>query len=94
MLAALLDSLHIDSVDLIGNDSGGLLAQIFLAKYPKRVRALLLTNCDVDENSPPPQFAPLVMMAEKGAVADTIRLCRFRLGTRLSDRCARNAVQR
>jgi pimeloyl-ACP methyl ester carboxylesterase len=74
MLVALLDSLHIDSVDLIGSDSGGLLAQIFLTKYPKRVRTLLLTNCDVDENSPPPQFAPLVTLAEKGAVADTILL--------------------
>lgn len=74
MLAALLDSLHTDSVDLIGNDSGGLLAQIFLAKYPKRVRTLLLTNCDVDENSPPSQFAPLVTLAEKGVVADKILL--------------------
>ena len=53
MLAMLLDSLHIDAVDLVANDSGGLVSQVFLAKYPHRVRTLLLTNCDVDENNPP-----------------------------------------
>jgi haloalkane dehalogenase len=44
MLAALLDSLHIDTVDLVGNDSGGLVSQLFLARHPHRVRTLLLTN--------------------------------------------------
>ncbi len=52
MLAMLLDSLHIDTVDLVANDSGGLVSQLFVAKYPGRVRTLLLTNCDVDENMP------------------------------------------
>jgi len=66
MLAMLLDTLHIDAVDLVANDSGGLVAQLFLAKYPQRVRTLLLTNCDVDENSPPPQFLPFVEQARKG----------------------------
>jgi haloalkane dehalogenase len=70
MLAMLLDSLHIDAVDLVGNDSGGFVSQIFLAKYPHRVRTLLLTNCDVDENNPPPQFQPFVALAKKGTLAD------------------------
>jgi haloalkane dehalogenase len=70
MLAMLLDSLHIDAVDLVANDSGGLVSQVFLAKYPHRVRTLLLTNCDVDENNPPPQFAPFIELAKKGTLAD------------------------
>jgi haloalkane dehalogenase len=70
MLAALLDSLHIDAVDVVGNDSGGMVSQMFLAKYPERVRTLLLTNCDVDENNPPPQFLPLVGLAKKGVLVD------------------------
>jgi haloalkane dehalogenase len=70
MLAALLDSLRIDAVDLVANDSGGLVAQLFVAKYPHRVRTLLLTNCDVDENNPPPQFASFVALAKKGLLAD------------------------
>lgn len=60
MLVMLLDYLHINAVDLVANDSGGLVAQLFLAKNPARVRTLLLTNCDVNENSPPPQFLPFI----------------------------------
>jgi pimeloyl-ACP methyl ester carboxylesterase len=70
MLGQLLDKLRIDTVDLVGNDSGGLTAQLFLAKYPARVRSLLLTNCDVDENSPPPQFLPFIEKARQGTLVD------------------------
>jgi len=71
MLAALLDHLHIDTVDLVANDSGGLTAQIFLSQYPNRVRSLLLTNCDVDRNSPPAGFLPLVDLARRGTLVDS-----------------------
>jgi haloalkane dehalogenase len=70
MLALLLDSLHIDSVDLVANDSGGLVSQHFLARYPHRVRTLLLTDCDVDQNNPPALFVPLVELAKKGTLID------------------------
>jgi pimeloyl-ACP methyl ester carboxylesterase len=66
MLAALLKDLKISDVDLIANDSGGIVAQLFLAKYPRRVRSLLLTNCDVDENNPPALVLPLVELAKRG----------------------------
>jgi pimeloyl-ACP methyl ester carboxylesterase len=70
MLAMLLDQLHINAVDLVANDSGGLVAQLFLAQNPRRVRTLLLTNCDVDENSPPPQFLPFIELAKKGSLVE------------------------
>jgi pimeloyl-ACP methyl ester carboxylesterase len=70
MLGAFLDALHVDAVDLVGNDSGGLVAQLFLAKYPRRVRTLLLTNCDVDENNPPSSFLPIAEAARKGTLFD------------------------
>jgi haloalkane dehalogenase len=70
MLAALLDKLRVDKVDLVGNDSGGLVSQLFVAKYPQRVRTLLLTNCDVDENNPPAAFVPLIELAKTGAFVD------------------------
>ena len=70
MLASLLDFLRIDTVDLVANDSGGMVSQLFLAKYPHRVRTLLLTNCDVDENNPPPQFLPFIELAKKGLLVD------------------------
>src|ERR1700722_9284639 len=53
MLLEFLDALQIDRVDLIGNDTGGGIAQIFAAKNPTRVRSLTLTNCDAHDNWPP-----------------------------------------
>ncbi len=46
------------------NDSGGLVAQLFLVKYPQRLRARLI-NCDVDENTAPAQFLPFIEQARK-----------------------------
>jgi pimeloyl-ACP methyl ester carboxylesterase len=57
-LAAFLDALGIDTVDLVGNDSGTGAAQIFAARNPHRVRTLTLTNGEVhdyDEDSPAQQ---------------------------------------
>ena len=70
MLAALLDHLKIDEVDLVANDSGGLTAQLFIARHGSRVRSLLLTNCDVDENSPPPAFLPVIQLGHQPGAAD------------------------
>jgi pimeloyl-ACP methyl ester carboxylesterase len=72
MLAALLDSLEISSVDLIANDSGGAVAQLFMLKHPARVRTLLLTNCDVEPDSPPAALLPVVEMARAGTFADNL----------------------
>src|SRR5499433_4313285 len=50
MLQEFLDALNIDKVDLVGNDSGGGIAQIFAALNPERVRTLTLTNCDTQDH--------------------------------------------
>ena len=70
MLAAFLDSLAISAVDLVASDSGGAVAQIFVARYPDRVRTLLLTNCDVHEDSPPPALLPVIAASRAGTFAD------------------------
>lgn len=70
MLAALLDSLDISTVDLVANDSGGAVAQLFMLKHPNRVRTLLLTNCDVEPDSPPAALLPVIEMARAGTFAD------------------------
>src|SRR5712675_3436355 len=62
MLREALDALGIDQVDLVGNDSGGGIAQIFAALNPNRVRSLTLTNCDTHDNWPPEAFTPFVEM--------------------------------
>jgi haloalkane dehalogenase len=70
MLAALLDALSIHAVDLVANDSGGAVAQIFVTRYPGRVRTLLLTNCDVEDDSPPPALLPVIDLARAGTYPD------------------------
>ncbi len=70
MLADFLDQLSIASVDLIANDSGGAVAQIFAVKYPDRVRSILFTNCDVEPDSPPPALEPVIEMARDGTYPD------------------------
>ncbi|WP_133175336.1 alpha/beta fold hydrolase [Sphingomonas oleivorans] len=70
MLAAFLDKLGIASVDLVANDSGGAVAQIFVTRYPHRVRTLLLTNCDVEPDSPPPALQPVLALAREGTYPD------------------------
>jgi pimeloyl-ACP methyl ester carboxylesterase len=69
MLAEVLDALGIDKVDLVGNDSGGAIAQIFAANHPERLRSLVLTNCDVHDGWPPPQVLPLMEHSRKGTLA-------------------------
>ena len=68
MLTQFLDALDIQQVDLVGNDSGGGIAQIFAAKHPERVRSLTLTNCDAHDNWPPEAFKPFLSMATAGGL--------------------------
>jgi len=72
MLLQFLDALKIDKVDLVGNDSGGGIAQIFAAKYPERVRSLTLTDCDTHDNWPPEAFKPFLAMAAAGGLRDAL----------------------
>ncbi len=72
MLKEFLDALSIDQVDLVGNDSGGGICQIFAANYPERVRSLTLTDCDAHDNWPPEAFKPFLAMAAAGGLKDTL----------------------
>ncbi len=56
MLEAFCAALGLDQVDLVANDSGGSIAQIFAALDPQRIRSLTLTNCEVHDNWPPAAF--------------------------------------
>ena len=69
MIAEVLDLLLIDKIDLIANDSGGAIAQIFAAHHPQRLTSLVLTNCDVHDGWPPPQVLSLMEHSRKGTIA-------------------------
>src|SRR5260370_24662134 len=70
MLVQLLDKLSIPEVDIVANDSGGAIAQLFVTRYPNLVASLLLTNCDTEPDSPPPAGLPIIKLARAGKFAD------------------------
>jgi pimeloyl-ACP methyl ester carboxylesterase len=66
MIDAFLDALGIDQIDLVGNDSGGAVSQIFAARHANRLRSLTLTNSVVYDHWPPPSLVWLVEAARAG----------------------------
>jgi len=72
MLKEFLDALNIDQVDLVGNDSGGGIAQIFAALNTERIRSLTLTDGDAHDNWPPEAFKPFLAMAAAGGLRGTL----------------------
>jgi pimeloyl-ACP methyl ester carboxylesterase len=72
MIVEFLDALRIEQADVIGNDSGGGIAQIFAALNPDRVRSLTLTDCDTHDNWPPDAFRPFLEMVAAGGLRRTL----------------------
>jgi pimeloyl-ACP methyl ester carboxylesterase len=68
-LAGLCDALQLGRIDLVANDTGGAVAQVFAARHPERLATLTLTNCDTEGNMPPEAFRPMVEMAAAGQLA-------------------------
>ena len=72
-LAAGLDDfcevLGLTGIDLVANDTGGAIAQIFAARHPQRLATLTLTNCDTVGNLPPEVFKPTIELAAAGDLA-------------------------
>ncbi|MET0512541.1 MAG: alpha/beta hydrolase [Thermoleophilaceae bacterium] len=56
LIADALEALELDSVTLVGNDTGGGLSQVVAVSRPERIGALVLTSCDAFENFPPRFF--------------------------------------
>jgi pimeloyl-ACP methyl ester carboxylesterase len=67
----LCEALGLTGIDLVANDTGGAVAQVFAARHPERLRTFTLTNCDTHDNLPPEAFKPTVELAERGKLAPT-----------------------
>jgi pimeloyl-ACP methyl ester carboxylesterase len=72
MLKAFCDGLSLDRVDLVANDSGSGIAQIFAARHPDRLSSVTLTNGDVHDNWPPPNFERTRKAAAQGLLAPAL----------------------
>lgn len=62
-LVDVLDGLGVDRAVLLGNDTGGALAQIAAAAHPGRVAGIVLAGCDAFTHFPPPALRPLPHLA-------------------------------
>ncbi|GGB18513.1 3-oxoadipate enol-lactonase [Flexivirga endophytica] len=66
---ALLDSIEAPQVDVVGNSVGGIVAQLLAARWPDRVRRLVLVGTGAALGGPPSRFGELVH-AWVGGLAD------------------------
>jgi pimeloyl-ACP methyl ester carboxylesterase len=75
-VAQLMAHLDIASAHIVGASMGGMIAQVFAARYPERVRALTILFSSTNQPLlPPPAFGvfrKLVSTPPPGASADTI----------------------
>ena len=66
MVGELLHALALEDVVLVGNDTGGAIAQLVATSAPERLGALVLTSCDAFEHFPPPILKPIIAAAKAG----------------------------
>jgi pimeloyl-ACP methyl ester carboxylesterase len=63
------DALDLHDIDLIANDTGGAVAQIFAARHPRWLTSFTLTNCETHDNVPPAAFKPSIEQAARGELS-------------------------
>lgn len=64
-----IESLGLNDVVLVGNDTGGALCQVAVAAQPERIAGLVLTSCDAFDNFPPKAMRPMLpLMRPPGAL--------------------------
>ena len=68
-IAGCCDALELADVDLVANDTGGAVSQVFAASHAERLHTLTLTNCEAHDNMPPRALLPAVLLARMGLLA-------------------------
>ena len=67
------DALELTDIDLVANDTGGAVSQVFAAGHAERLHTLTLTNCEAHDNMPPRLLLPAVLLARLGLYAPLSR---------------------
>jgi pimeloyl-ACP methyl ester carboxylesterase len=78
LVADFLQALDLHEVVLVGDDSGGAIAQVVAARHPQRLGGLVLASCDAFDNHPPRLFRPLITAARLGALTPLLASLKFR----------------
>ena len=75
----LLDHLDVHDVTLVGNDSGGAIAQVVAMNHPERLGRVVLTNCDMYDVFPPKMFSYFKLLPYiPGGISITARALKIR----------------
>jgi len=53
LLGELLERMNLHDVTLVGNDTGGVIAQLLVTENPRRIGRLVLASCEAFDNFPP-----------------------------------------
>jgi pimeloyl-ACP methyl ester carboxylesterase len=84
LVADAVESIGLEDVTLVGNDTGGAICQLVVTRRPERVARLVLTSCDYRDNFPPRLFSyfkPMVRIP--GAITVGMAPMRLRAPRRL-----------
>ena len=63
------EALELTDIDVVANDTGGAITQVFAAGHPERLHTLTLTNCEAHDNVSPKMLLPAVLLARMGLLA-------------------------
>ena len=78
-VAELIEGLGASDVTLVGNDSGGAIAQVVAANHPNVLNRVVLTNCDMYDTFPPKMFSYFKLLPYiPGGIAITARSLKIR----------------
>jgi len=68
-LAGFCAGLELTDIDLVANDTGGAISQVFATGHPELLHTLTLTNCETHKNMPPKVLLPAAWLAHLGLAA-------------------------
>jgi pimeloyl-ACP methyl ester carboxylesterase len=68
-LAGFCAALELNDIDLVANDTGGAISQVFATGHPELLHTLTLTNCETHKNMPPKVLLPAAWLAHLGLAA-------------------------
>jgi pimeloyl-ACP methyl ester carboxylesterase len=78
VVAGLIERLALRDVTLVGNDTGGAVAQLVVAERPDLLARLVLTSCEAFDNVPPAIFRTLPVAARLGLLPVVLSGLRIR----------------
>jgi pimeloyl-ACP methyl ester carboxylesterase len=68
-VADFCDALELSDMDMVANDTGGAVTQVFTAGNASLLHTLTLTNCEAHDNVPPRALLPAVLLSRSGLPA-------------------------